>query len=165
MAAKKNTNVQQQSLRDFALKISSCRDETTITFPEPWPEKEGYGETYGNHFSWVGSSVNTDFALAADCEAGEDLSVFDGEERLDLMLSPMYWRLRENFVEEAERGSDAAFLDAIWRAYNAGRLSEDRLEPRTKEERQAQRIKTARILREAQEKSEARRTAENSATS
>ena len=166
MAAKKNTNVQQQSRRDFALQISSYKDDDTPVFPGPWSNADvDRGDTYGNHFVWGASSVNTDFALAAECEAGDDLSAGDDQEWTDLLLSPMFWKLRETFVEEAESGSRLAFMHAIWRSYNAGRLSDDRLEPRTEEERQASRLKTARMMREAEAKGEARRAAEGNATS
>jgi hypothetical protein len=39
----------------------------------------------------------------------------------------MYWKLRDAFVEATEQGNRYAFVRAVWRAYNAGLMSPNRL--------------------------------------
>jgi hypothetical protein len=73
------------------------------------------------------SQINTDFVVAAQFERDEYLSIDNMDQGFfDLFRSPTYWKLRETFVEDAARGDEYAFMTAIWRAYNAGRVSPDR---------------------------------------
>jgi hypothetical protein len=46
----------------------------------------------------------------------------------DIVYSSEYLKLRQTFVAEA-LGSEFALSTLVWRAYNAGRLSPDRLDP------------------------------------
>jgi hypothetical protein len=75
--------------------------------------------------------------VAAHCELEEDFAIDDCADSgaWDLLASPMYWQLRQTFVEAGSDGSGYAFLEAIWRAYNAGRLSPNRLTPDSEEMR------------------------------
>ncbi|MDW5266935.1 MULTISPECIES: hypothetical protein [Acidobacteriaceae] len=55
----------------------------------------------------------------------------------DLFRSPTYWKLREAFVKAADAGDEYAFMTAVWRGYNAGRVSPDRFIPNTAKELQS----------------------------
>jgi len=75
-------------------------------------------------------------SLASYFEFLDDLDTDDEESGFfDLHRSSMYWGLRETFIEDAMKGDPYAFMTAIWRAYNAGRLSSERFIPKTREER------------------------------
>jgi len=94
----------------------------------------------GNHFAWGSSQINTDLALAAQCEFEEDIYLED-ENFFDLLRSPMYRNLRQTFMEDAETGDSRALLNVVWRAYNAGLVSPDRLVPDTNEVRSERRMR------------------------
>lgn len=98
-------------------------------------EFEGEGKA-GNQFVWGSSQVNTDLALAAHCEAEEDIYLEDGT-WFDLLRSPMYRDLTQTFIADALRGELTALLNVVWRAYKAGLASPDRLIPDTKQVRMA----------------------------
>jgi hypothetical protein len=95
----------------------------------------------GNHFAWGASQVNIDLAIAAQCESTED--IYPGDESFcTLLRSPEYWKLRQTFIEEAESGNSYALLMIVWRAYNAGLVSPDRLIPDSGEVRREQRMRS-----------------------
>jgi hypothetical protein len=125
-------------VRELLIEISSA----TLDCPTDAEEEDGI-----NHFTWGSSQVNTDLALAADCEYAGDLYVEDPN-FYDLMQSPMYLNLVKTFVEDAEGGDSCALLKVIWRAYNAGRVSPERFIPDTKQVR----IERSRKEREQKER-------------
>jgi len=82
-----------------------------------------------NHFAWGSSQVNTDLAMAAQCEAVEFVTD-EGDTFYDLYGSTEYQKLMQTFREEAEAEPRVdALTHLVWRAYNAGRLSPERMEP------------------------------------
>jgi hypothetical protein len=83
-----------------------------------------------NHFVWGASQVNADLAIVAQCESEEDIFETD-DVFCDLLRSSEYWKLRQTFIE----GNSYALVAIVWRAYNAGRVSPDRLIPASVEER------------------------------
>jgi hypothetical protein len=87
----------------------------------------GRADLVNNHFACGASQVNTDLALAAQCESEGDIYTED-DTFFDLCASSEYLKLRQTFVDGA-LGSRYALSELVWRAYNAGRLSSDRLEP------------------------------------
>jgi hypothetical protein len=109
--------------RDVLLSIT---DDYTSTCPEDHPA--------GNHFAWGGSQVNTDLAQAAHCESEEDIFLEDGT-FFALLASSEYQRLKQTFMEEAEKGDADAVLNLVWRAYNAGTYSPERRHPDSNEVR------------------------------
>ena len=50
------------------------------------------------------------------------------DEYIDFLLSSEYQTLQSTFIEEVQNDV-YALVNLVWRAYNAGRLSPDRLEP------------------------------------
>jgi hypothetical protein len=90
--------------------------------------KEGKSELENNPFAWSASQVNTDLALTALCEAEGDIGIED-DNYWDFCWSSEYQKLQETFKAEVEDGDTFALLNMVWRAYNAGRLSPERLEP------------------------------------
>jgi hypothetical protein len=138
LTAKVVPNDANVQFRDLLMKISSATYNEEREFPESWPdEAKNKDEVYGNHFLWGSSQVNSDLALAAQCEAEYDVS---REEVFDFTRSPQFWKLRQQFVKDASQGDDHSLLHLVWRAYNSGRLSPDRLVPRTPEERLSHRM-------------------------
>jgi hypothetical protein len=138
--------------RDFLMKISSQNYTEEREFPEPWEDEKQNGseEHFGNHFLWGAYQENTDLALAAECESENDINIDGPEPIFNFTRCPMYWKLRQQFVKDAASGDEHSFLYAIWRAYNAGRLSPDRLAPRTPAERQEYRLSLHRIKRSSE---------------
>lgn len=83
------------------------------------------------------SQIHDDFSLAAQCERNGDLSIDNIDQGFfDLFRSSTYWTLRETFVKAALAGDEYAFMTAIWRGYNAGRVSPDRFVTNTKKNTQ-----------------------------
>ncbi|WP_158792448.1 hypothetical protein [Granulicella sp. L60] len=138
--------------RDLLMKISSQSYTEEREFPEPWEdEKQNQSEEhFGNHFLWGAYQENTDLALAAECESENDINIDGPEPIFNLTRCPMYWKLRQQFVKDAASGDEHSFLYAIWRAYNAGRLSPDRLTPRTPAERREYRLSLHSIKRSSE---------------
>jgi hypothetical protein len=105
--------------------------------PQPGEKECERGpDMIGNHFAWGSSQVNTDLALAAQCEAEEDIYPED-ETFFNLLRSPMYRDLAQTFIADGERGDSSALLKVVWRSYKAGLASPDRLIPDTKQVRMA----------------------------
>jgi hypothetical protein len=83
-------------------------------------------------FLWGSARVNADLALAAHGELEGTVNTHDELEDnssaslYQLINSAMFSRLRDAFIEEAEKGSRLSFARAMWRAYNAGLMSPDR---------------------------------------
>lgn len=87
---------------------------------------------------FASSQINTDFTLAAQCEDEGDLSMDDMDQGFfDLFRSPIYWKQREAFVAAAVAGDEYAFMIAVWRGYNAGKVSPDRFIPKMRKKRSA----------------------------
>jgi hypothetical protein len=105
---------QQQAAREILLAVSSAR-------PYVKPEDDP--------FLWGSATVNTDLAQAAQCELDGTVNEDEGSGYFELVRSPMYWKLRDAFVEAAEQGNRYAFVRAVWRAYNAGLMSPNRFIP------------------------------------
>lgn len=138
--------------RDVLLSITS---DYTSTCPEDHPA--------GNHFAWGGSQVNTDLAQAAHCESEGDINLEDGT-FFALLASSEYQRLKQTFMEEAEKGDEDAVLNLVWRAYNAGMYSPERRHPDSREvrqERHQHREKAEASRRAAKAEREAKETREN----
>lgn len=89
-------------------------------------------------FLFGASQVTLDLAMAAQCEADGILDS-DDKEFFDLFRSPLYWTARETFVRDAADGNTYAMLFLVWRAYNAGRLSPNRLEPSPRRKQDSER--------------------------
>ncbi len=113
----------------FAL-VSSAHNDWMPEWPKPWRKESGDepGAGWGNHFVYGGTQVNADLAALAACEQ-KLLIDFGGAQPngFDMLRSPMFWNLRQSFVESAAAGDSFAFADAVYRAYMAGRISPDRL--------------------------------------
>jgi hypothetical protein len=125
--------------RELLLLISSA---TSRASKEQMAE-EGSTDPNESPFLIGASQVNADLALAAQCEFEEDISVDDMDGCFfDLFRSPMYWRLRETFLEEAAAGDPYTLMRLVWRSYNAGLLSPDRLLPDSKQVRLARRARS-----------------------
>jgi hypothetical protein len=133
---------QEGSFRDFLMKISSQNYSEEREFSQLWEgeDNKNNDEVFGNCFLWGAYQENTDLAIAAECEAEDDISIDGPDPIFNLTRCPMYWKLRQQFVKDAASGDEHSFLYAIWRAYNAGRLSPERLVPRTPEERRSERM-------------------------
>lgn len=87
--------------------------------------------------SFASSQIDTDFALAAQLEVEGDLSIDNMDQGFfDLFRSATYWTLRDAFVKAALVGDEYAFMSAVWRGYNAGRVSTDRFVANTKKSTQ-----------------------------
>jgi hypothetical protein len=119
--------------REVLLEISSAKADDCPMSQNDCPDEDC--SYIGNHFAWGASQVNTDLAIAAQCEMGEDIYLTDGS-FCDLLRSSEYWKLRQTFLEDAEDGDSHALLAIVWRAYNAGLVSPDRLIPDSRGERQ-----------------------------
>jgi len=114
-------------------------------FPAPL-RSESEEDHPADRFTFFSSQVDSDLSLASLGEYCGDPEL--DHERLDspwfdLTRSAMYWRLREAFIESAAKGHNTAFLDAVCRAYNAGRLSPDRLSPVSGAERKERKLAQA----------------------
>jgi hypothetical protein len=100
---------------------------------ESWPKTES------NPFAWGDSQLNTDLALAAQCESENDFRLED-DDYFDFFLSSEFGRLQQTFKMELEGGEEASpLVNIVWRAYKAGRLSTDRLEPESAHVREERR--------------------------
>jgi hypothetical protein len=130
---------------EILLKVSSCNYGEEPEFPNRWMigNNDGNNDEYwGNHFVWGATQVNLDLAQAALCEMEGDIAADNSDNGIfDFCRSPMYWKLRTEFLKDAVNESDESFLYLVWRAYNAGRLSPDRIVPRTKAERLRERLR------------------------
>jgi hypothetical protein len=113
------TQTREDIIREF-LKIVSVDLES-------WP-KQGRYKLQNNPFAWGASQFNTDLALAAQCESERDIHL-DDDDYYDFFLSSEFQRLQQTFKEELEGCEDYPLVNLVWRAYKAGRLSTDRLEP------------------------------------
>jgi hypothetical protein len=136
-----NSPSTEAQFRELLMNISSAERSEEPEFPEPWIG-EGYGEeSWGNHFVWGSTQINTDLAQAAQCEFEDDIFI-DGLDCniFDFGRSPMFWKLRQQFVKDAAAGDTHAFIYLVWRCYSAGRLSPNRLSPRTPEQRRSHRM-------------------------
>jgi len=103
-----------------------------------WKSADSEKSVYGSQFLHTASQINADFTIAAQCEFEKDFCLEDPDpDFCDLCRSVMYWKLRETFIEDALQGDATAFATAIWRAYNAGRVSPDRFIPATRGQRNA----------------------------
>jgi hypothetical protein len=118
--------------RDVLLSITSDYTSTCQS-PEDHPDSKDF--LVGNHFAWGASQVNTDLAVAAHCESEEDVHLED-ETFFDLCASPEYQKLKQTFMEEAEKDGEDAVMNLVWRAYNAGTYSPERRHPDSREVRQ-----------------------------
>jgi hypothetical protein len=124
--------------REILLEVTSAQCDDC---PMSYKDLGGISrDVVGNHFAWGSSQINTDLALAAQCEFEEDIFIED-DTFFDLHRSPMYRYLRKTFMEDAERGDSRALLNLVWRAYNAGLVSPDRLIPDSKQVRQDRRLR------------------------
>jgi hypothetical protein len=108
------TNNVREFLNRISIDLESC----------PKHEKS---ELKDNHFAWGASQVNTDLALAAQCESEGDIGIED-DNYFDFFRSSEYQKLQRTFKEEVEDDA-SALVNMVWRAYNAGLLSPERLEP------------------------------------
>ncbi len=86
-----------------------------------------FNRKHASPFALGASQVNADLALAAQCESEGDIGIED-DEYIDFLLSSEYQTLQSTFIEEVQNDV-YALVNLVWRAYNAGRLSPDRLEP------------------------------------
>jgi hypothetical protein len=90
--------------------------------------KEGMADFQNNPFAWGASQVNTDLALAAHCELERDFQ-FEDDDFFNFFWSSEFQKLQQTFKEEVETEESYALVGLVWRAYKAGRLSPERLEP------------------------------------
>ena len=123
--------------KELLLLISS---DTSVASKEHMTEEERL-DPNNSPFLIGASQVTTDLALAAQCEFEEDIHVED-DRYFDYLRSPMYWKSREAFIEDAVLGNPRALLNFAWRHYNAGLLSPDRLLPDSKQTRQERRARS-----------------------
>lgn len=80
-----------------------------------------FAEQEGDSFVRGASRVNTDLAQFAQREMDGQINQGDeGFSVAEFIRSPMYWELREAFVDDAISGDPYAFVRAVWRAYHAG---------------------------------------------
>jgi len=124
--------------RDVLHEISSAMLDDCPKSQKDCPHEDD--SFIGNHFAWGASQINTDLAIAAQCEFEEDVYPED-ENFFDLYRSSEYVRLRRTFLEDAEGGHSDALLKIVWRAYNAGLVSPNRLIPDSREVRQERRLR------------------------
>jgi hypothetical protein len=73
--------------------------------------------------------------LAGVSRLGSAIYLEGDEDFFDLFRSPMYWNLRQTFMEDCVNGDSCSLLKMVWRAYKAGKASPDRLIPDTKQVR------------------------------
>jgi hypothetical protein len=106
----------RSAAREILLAVSSAR-------PYIKPEEDP--------FLWGAEKINTDLALAAQFELDGTANDDEGSGYFELLRSPMFWKLRDAFVEAAGEGDRFAFVRAVWRAYNAGLVSPNRFIPPT----------------------------------
>lgn len=118
--------------RDALLEISSAKWDDCPMSRDECPDEDA--NFIGNHFAWSSSQINTDLALAAQCELAGDIYLED-EDFFDLFRSPMYWNLRQTFMADAMDSDSGSLLKVVWRAYKAGLASPNRLVPDTKQVR------------------------------
>lgn len=107
------TKKEKQALREFLLAISSAKSH----------EKPDEGP-----FLWGSSAFNTDLTRLAQAQLDGTL---ESTGVYEMIVSPMYWRLRDSFVEDSEDGDPYSFVRVVWRAYNAGLMSSQRITPTT----------------------------------
>jgi hypothetical protein len=99
---------------------------------DPW----GDDFLVNNHFAFNASQINIDLAQAALCELSHDFGVTDNNS-LEFYSSSEYEKLRQTFLDglranlRSKTGHEDILLSVIYRAYNAGRLCPERLEPRS----------------------------------
>jgi hypothetical protein len=93
---------EQQVAHEILLAVSSAR-------PYVKPEDDP--------FLWGSARVNTDLAQAAQSDLDGTVNEDEGNRYFELVRSPMYWKLRDAFVEAAAQGNRYAFARAMWRAY------------------------------------------------
>jgi hypothetical protein len=130
-------------LREFLAKISMEETPNPPTSVEQSKDLPGYAELLNNYFACGASQFNADLALAAKCECEGDVQA-DDDTFVDICFSSEYLKLKRTFVETA-LGHGYALTEVVWRAYNAGRLSPERLYPdsdsiRAERHRRAERL-------------------------
>jgi hypothetical protein len=107
------TKKEKEALREVLLAISSAKS---------------YQKPDECQFLWGSSAFNTDLARLAQAQLDGTL---ESTGIYEMILSPMYWKLRESFVEDSEDGDRYSFARVVWRAYNAGLMSSHRITPTT----------------------------------
>jgi hypothetical protein len=139
-------------IRSVLLEVSSATSDIADC-PDEYSTEE--------RFAVISTQINADLAQAAVCEAEEDLSTdtLDGDFNA-LLSSSEYQKLRDRFIFEAtEPGHHYAFQTAVWRGYNAGRVSPERFTPRSQRERTEERLKTIKAMEKSKAIGERRRKA------
>ena len=80
-----------------------------------------FADPEGDSFVRGASRVNTDLAQLAEREWSDQIQQgAEGSSIHEFIRSPMYWELREAFLDDAISGDRFAFARAVWRAYHAG---------------------------------------------
>jgi hypothetical protein len=108
--------------------------EVTNYFPDTKRTDSHDENLVNNYFAYGASQVNTDLAVAAECEACNDFGPQDND-WLDFCISTEYGKLRRTFLEDVKAnlagktGRVDPLLNAVYRAYYAGMLSPERKEP------------------------------------
>jgi len=129
-------------IREFLDKISFEETPDPPTSSEKCADLPGHADLLNNYFACGASQFNADLALAAQCEYEGDVQS-DDDTFVDICFLSEYLKLKRTFVETA-LGNSYALTELVWRAYNAGRLSPDRLYPdsasvRSERQRRAER--------------------------
>ena len=129
-------------IREFLDRISFEETPNPPTSSEKCADLPGHADLLNNYFACGASQFNADLALAAQCEYEGDVQS-DDDTFVDICFSSEYLKLKRTFVETA-LGNSYALTELVWRAYNAGRLSPDRLYPdsasvRSERQRRAER--------------------------
>ena len=129
-------------IREFLDRISFEETPDPPTSSEKCADLPGHADLLNNYFACGASQFNADLALAAQCEYEGDVQS-DDDTFVDICFSSEYLKLKRTFVETA-LGNSYALTELVWRAYNAGRLSPDRLYPdsasvRSERQRRAER--------------------------
>ena len=129
-------------IREFLDRISFEETPDPPTSSEKCADLLGHADLLNNYFACGASQFNADLALAAQCEYEGDVQS-DDDTFVDICFSSEYLKLKRTFVETA-LGNSYALTELVWRAYNAGRLSPDRLYPdsasvRSERQRRAER--------------------------
>jgi hypothetical protein len=131
------TNKTKSAKRPSNLKIDRKEIERAILLLISSARSSAEDNDTEDPLLFASSQINTDLTLAAQCEDEGDLSVDDMDQGFfDLFRSPTYWIQREAFVKAAAAGDEYAYMTAIWRGYNAGRVSPDRFIPSNRKERE-----------------------------
>jgi hypothetical protein len=137
----------------------------------PETERESSSDLWGddflvnNHFAYNASQVNADLAQAALCELSHDFGVTDSNSQ-DFYGSSEYEKLRQTFLDglkanlRSKTGHEDILLSVVYRAYNAGRLCPERLDPRSEYARKEHLLNRRKWSEEHKQK-----VAENSAKS